>query len=44
MEWRPLVGLRDGDRGTLVEQVLSRVVLDEAIDQHNQDVQAAKRA
>lgn len=42
MDWRPLVGLTDADQGSLVERVLSRVVLEAAVAAHNRDVDAAK--
>lgn len=35
MDWRPLVGLRPADAGSLVERVLARHVLAEAIEEHN---------
>lgn len=41
MDWRPYVGLTEAHRGTLVERVIARVVLDEVIEQHNADVKNA---
>ncbi len=43
MDWRPLVGLTEADRGTLVELVLARTVLDLAHESHEADVRAANR-
>lgn len=36
-DWRPLVGLTPADAGTLVEVVLARRVIGEALRQHNDD-------
>lgn len=41
MDWRPLVGLTSADEGTVVELVLSRVVLEAAVTAHNEDVRRA---
>jgi hypothetical protein len=38
MDFRPVVGLTDADRGTVWERVLVGVILDEAVEQHNKDV------
>jgi len=44
-DWRPLVGLRPEDAGTLVERVLAETVIGAAVDAHNADVaQANKKA
>jgi hypothetical protein len=43
MDWRPLAGLTHEDEGTLVEQVLSQVVLTRAVEQNNADVARANR-
>lgn len=37
MDWRPLLGVRPADAGTLVERVIAYAVLDEAVRQHNAD-------
>jgi hypothetical protein len=38
-DWRPLVGLTTADEGTLVERVLARVVIEQAVAAHNRDAQ-----
>lgn len=38
MDWRPLVGLTTEDEGSLEERVLARVVLERAVEAHNDDV------
>jgi hypothetical protein len=43
MDWRPIVGLTDEDRGTLPERVLAVTVLSAAVDEHNRDVDRAKK-
>lgn len=40
---RPFTGLTDADQGTLVERVISRVVLEHAVDANNRDAEAARR-
>jgi len=37
MDWRPLVGLRPADAGSLVELVLAHVVTAMAVEAHNED-------
>lgn len=43
MDWRPLAGLTREDEGTLIERVLAGCVLEEAVRQHNADVNKSKR-
>jgi hypothetical protein len=40
-DWRPLVGLTSDDEGTLVERVLARVVIEQAVVAHNRDARAS---
>lgn len=44
MDWRPIVGLTEDDRGTLPERVLASCVLTAAVEAHNRDVAAANKA
>lgn len=41
-DWRPLVGLTEAHRGTVVERVLYRSVLDEVREAHEADVRSQK--
>lgn len=43
MDWRPLAGLTADDEGSMVERILARAVLEEAVKQHNADVARANR-
>jgi hypothetical protein len=42
-DWRPLAGLTPADVGTLVEFVLTRVVIEAAVAAVNREVAAMKR-
>jgi hypothetical protein len=42
MDWRPLVGLTPDDAGGLAERVLTRVVLERAVQAHNEDVRKSE--
>jgi len=43
MEWRPIAGLTREDEGTFIERVIASVVLEQAVIQHNADVEKAKK-
>ena len=43
MDWRPLAGLTRRDEGTFIERVLAFHVLGLAVEQHNHDIERAKR-
>lgn len=38
MDFRPVVGLTEDDRGTVWERVLCGVILEAAVEAHNKDV------
>lgn len=40
MDWRPIMGLTDDLRGTLIERVLATEILSAAVDAHNRDHKA----
>jgi hypothetical protein len=43
MDFRPIVGLTEADRGTVWERVLVGTILGAAIEQHNRDMERIKK-
>lgn len=42
MDWRPIAGLTEEDRGTPWERALASEILAGAVEQHNADVKGSK--
>jgi hypothetical protein len=43
MDWRPLAGLAEADRGSFIERVIAKVILGAAVEAHNEDVRKANK-